>query len=426
VVLTHNANGEYGHVHHRQVNRMVGKLWGDVVQSGFGAKNINGLVRLPEPILSRKRTLFDIYQSAGKHARMKLYPPYKLDFEPLVIPENIVLEAADKFKSPKTWKEIAGSGDLARRDAEKTYKIAVLADTRGWAHDVISRHVKRNLPPEIQLELFFLYDERFTKQLSVTVNEDDYDLIHLLSWRYWPVIKKWGFSRQKLVTTIIGHREVARDSPSFLEVMGNFACVSVVSPRLYQELSPVVPGLFLTPCGVDTQTFYPGSEKMGSDFTFGAVGRHYVVEGEYDDIKGWKKILEPLTTALRPLEAHYLRVDKAACIPYKSMPDFYNQFHCYVCASRTEGLPLPLLEAASCGLILLSTDVGIAPEIIQEGRNGRILPRDVQSFTQAIIDLSNQRGRWAAMGKHSRKIMLSGWDWWSVAPRWAEFYQAAL
>ena len=426
VVFTHNANGEYGHPHHRQVSRIVRMLWGRTVQSGFGAGDINGVVRLPAPILLRKRMLFDLYQSAGKHARMKLYPPYGLDFEPLVIPEDVTLEAAERLKAPKTWKEMAGPGDLARRKAGKVTRIAVLADTRGWAHDIIASHVRRNLPPEFEVDLLYLYDEEFTHRLPIALDEADYDLIHLMSWRYWPVIQDWGLPRKKLVTTILGHRELyGKDRPRFLEVMEQFTCVSTFSQKLFGELSAFLPGLFLTPCGADTQVFYPGPREMENGFVFGAVGRHYVEPDEPDDIKGWKQILEPLAAELHPLRAHYLQIDRAAQVSYEQMPHFYRQCHCYLCTSRSEGNPLPLLEAAASGLALLSTDVGVAPEIVEEGRNGRILPRDRQAFAEAIVELARDRERCVAMGERSRKVMLASRDWWSVAPRWAEFYRGA-
>jgi glycosyltransferase involved in cell wall biosynthesis len=425
IVLTHNANGEYGHIHHRQVHRLVKEIWGTVIESGFGAAKINALVRLPEAIFHRKKMLCDLYQNAGKAARLKLYPPYELDYEPLTIPEGMSLDNAEIISPSCSWQELNGSAELARRKAEKVRRIAVLADTQGWAHDVIIGHVKQNLPPEFELDIIFLYDEHFTRQLPVHVREDDYDLIHLLSWRYWPLIKDWGFSPKKLVTTLIGHRGVDPKNADFLEVMSHFARVSVVSRRLYQELTPAVPRLSLTSCGVDTQIFFPGSVRKTDDFSFGSVGRHYVVEGEPDDIKGWKTILEPLARDLAPLKAYYLQVDKAAQQTHNEMPDFYRQFHCYLCSSKTEGLPLPLLEAAACGLILLSTDVGIAPEIIADGKNGNILPRNVQGFLQAIRALSNQPELWHSMEQWSRKIILQGWDWWSVTPQWAEFYQLA-
>ena len=161
-------------------------------------------------------------------------------------------------------------------------------------------------------------------------------------------------------------------------------------------------------------------------FTYGAVGRYYVEKNQHDDIKGWKLILEPLALELSPQKAKYLQVDKAAKIPYEAMPDFYMECHCYICSSKSEGNPLPLLEAASCGLPLLSTEVGIAPEIIQEGGNGMILPRKKHAFAKAIKDLSNRKTRCNEMGKHSRKIILSNRDWWFVTKKWAEFYQSVL
>lgn len=423
LVLTHNSNGEYGHIHHRQVSRMVRKQWPGAIQSGFGAEGINAIVYLPQAVAERKRTLFDLYQSAGKNARMRLYPPFALDYEPWVIPAGVSFQSAERI-APTTWQEVSGLSDLARRRADTTRRVAVLADTRGWAHDVIISNVRRNLPPELDLEIHFLYNQDFTRQLPVALRPDDYDVIHLLSWRYWPLVRDWDLPAGKLVTTLIGHRGVNGRSPEFLETLSHFARVSVVSARLYRELCPVIPHLFLTPCGVDTQAFVPGSGEIAGGFTVGAVGRHYVEAGVGDDIKGWQMILDPLATSLHPARARYLKIDRAAQVPHERMADYYHQLHCLLCASRSEGLPLPLLEAASCGLILLSTDVGVAPELIVEGENGRLLPREVDAFSVAIRELARQPERWAVMGRHSREIVLAGWDWWSLAPRWAEFYMA--
>jgi glycosyltransferase involved in cell wall biosynthesis len=427
VVLTHNPSGEYGHPHHRQVCRIVKKFWKKSFQSGFGAQNINGLVRLPPAIFSRKRELFDFYQSAGKNERMKLYPPYQVDFEPLVTTGNIPLKAVEKIHPPTTWKQLTGLRDRACRNTRHVYKIALLADTKNWAHHIIATYLKRYLPPGFDVDIFYLFNEDYSQPIPCTFNGDDYHIIHLMSWRHWEKIKHYRYSPHKLVTTIHGHRGIDKDNQHiFPEIMQHFAAVSTVSQKLFKELSRLLPMVRLTPCGVDTQVFYPGSRQGDKPFTYGAVGRYYVETNGHDDIKGWKLILEPLALEMSPQKAKYIQVDKAAKIPYEAMPDFYRECHCYICSSKSEGNPLPLLEAASCGLALLSTGVGIAPEIIEEGQNGMILPRKKHAFAKAIKDLSNSKTRCNEMGKHSRKIILSHRDWWFVTKKWAEFYQSVL
>jgi glycosyltransferase involved in cell wall biosynthesis len=44
-----------------------------------------------------------------------------------------------------------------------------------------------------------------------------------------------------------------------------------------------------------------------------------------------------------------------------------------VCTSRQEGVPYPVLEAMSCECVVLSTEVGIVPEIFDDGVNGFLL-----------------------------------------------------
>lgn len=44
------------------------------------------------------------------------------------------------------------------------------------------------------------------------------------------------------------------------------------------------------------------------------------------------------------------------------MPEYYHKLNVYVCVSITEGTPKPLLEAMGCGVLVITTDVGIAKE----------------------------------------------------------------
>lgn len=60
----------------------------------------------------------------------------------------------------------------------------------------------------------------------------------------------------------------------------------------------------------------------------------------------------------------------------EEMRDFYHSLDVYVCASRSEGAPNPCLEAAACGIPLVTTRVGSMPELIQDGVNGPFVERD--------------------------------------------------
>jgi glycosyltransferase involved in cell wall biosynthesis len=72
-----------------------------------------------------------------------------------------------------------------------------------------------------------------------------------------------------------------------------------------------------------------------------------------------------------------------------------------VLPSRSEGYSLALLEALTAGLPVVSTRVGIAPEVIVEGRNGRLVERENASdLARGLVAMADpaERQRCTASG----------------------------
>jgi len=70
------------------------------------------------------------------------------------------------------------------------------------------------------------------------------------------------------------------------------------------------------------------------------------------------------------------------------MVDFYRSLDAYICTSRTEGGPHPILEASSCGIPVISTPVGIAPELIEDKINGLLIKRNIDSIPRCNYQTS--------------------------------------
>ncbi len=77
----------------------------------------------------------------------------------------------------------------------------------------------------------------------------------------------------------------------------------------------------------------------------------------------------------------------------------------FVLTSRSEGLNTSAIEAAACGLPLVTTDVGGLPEIVSDGQNGALCPADdLNAFTRAAVSIVEDDSLRQKMARASREI----------------------
>lgn len=75
--------------------------------------------------------------------------------------------------------------------------------------------------------------------------------------------------------------------------------------------------------------------------------------------------------------------------PTPKVADYYKASSIYVMTSRSEGLPMVLIEAKSCGMTCLSYNCPIGPhEIIRDAKDGYIIPvGNDKIYAQRLIEL---------------------------------------
>jgi glycosyltransferase involved in cell wall biosynthesis len=77
-----------------------------------------------------------------------------------------------------------------------------------------------------------------------------------------------------------------------------------------------------------------------------------------------------------------------------------------VVSSRWESGPLVLFEAMQLGRPVVTTAVGAAPELVDDGVTGRIVPvGDAAAFAAAVLDVLQDPVRAAAMGAAGRDVV---------------------
>ncbi len=74
----------------------------------------------------------------------------------------------------------------------------------------------------------------------------------------------------------------------------------------------------------------------------------------------------------------------------KDVGRFFKLFDVFVLSSHMEGLGTSVLDALACGLPVVATAAGGIPEMIENGKNGLLVPpRNPQALAQAILKLLN-------------------------------------
>jgi len=73
---------------------------------------------------------------------------------------------------------------------------------------------------------------------------------------------------------------------------------------------------------------------------------------------------------------------------YLEIPKYYNALDLYLVASRAEGGPKAIVEAMAAGIPLVSTKVGMAPDIVKDGYNGLLAEiEDVETLSEKAAEV---------------------------------------
>jgi len=96
------------------------------------------------------------------------------------------------------------------------------------------------------------------------------------------------------------------------------------------------------------------------------------------------------------------------------MIDFYRSIDFLIVSSSTEGTPNPALEAASCGVPIITTPVGNMPDLIKDEENGFIVDSPKYTLFKEVLqrkvkDISED-GYWR-MSQNIRSSIMDGWKW---------------
>ena len=107
--------------------------------------------------------------------------------------------------------------------------------------------------------------------------------------------------------------------------------------------------------------------------------------------------------------------------------EYYQNATVYVLPSYYEGLPTTLLEAMSCGIPTIATDVKGSSEVITDGETGLLVPpRDPKRLADAILRLLEEEELRKRIGINARRHVVDNYDWEIITDKIEKAYKMVL
>jgi glycosyltransferase involved in cell wall biosynthesis len=345
---------------------------------------------------------------------------------------------------------VAGGVVRARtRSWVRHSRLFAVGERTGWSVDEDARHVEaaaRRLGYEVAPSSW----GRFATAQSV-----------FLASHFEALQPRWLESTHRLGTAYLHGRPGTEGYPEFDRAFETLRALPVRFSRIqvtHAEMRDLVleagvePGaVHLIPIGIDLVSFpvVTAVRRSAARARFGLPEGAFVVGSFQKDGVGWGEGLEPklikgpdvLVAALRAVQASipelrvlltgpargYVRqeLDRAG-IPYDhavvhsraELAAAYHAVDVCVVPARQEGGPKAVLESMAAGIPLVTTRVGQAPELVEDGANGWLVDvEDPGGLAERMIEVHSGR---AARVLESARATAERYDLEQLDPLWGK------
>ena len=290
-------------------------------------------------------------------------------------------------------------------------KALLIIDQYGWAFDFISRGIMKHSS---------MFDYSVKRMTEINSDDKVFDLAFVFNydaWNYMGGTRMWiGRARKCL-----GVRTDIID-PEFIPQVPHFHAVGCNSMKTYKELleyHPDAGNIYYTPNGVDTDIFQPTS-RSGETFKLGWAGS---AERPCKRVHLARRLDYPVRVMCQRWGKHFKKGRSR-----KPMQKFYAIIDCLVHTSNREGMTSVALEAAACGLPIVTTDVGDMAQLVEAEWLVPIEPEDVvvREMNKRLEILKDDVELRHRVGERNRREILENWDWRHRVAGYEEMFRGAM
>ncbi len=333
-------------------------------------------------------------------------------------------------------------------------KIALIVDTDDWAFSNISKQIIKNLSNKYDFKYIVMKD--FDNLLQVLLLAKNCDLIHFF-WRgpfininsdyVYEYLKKLGITNQKeyisnlvknsnISTSVYDHLYLENNAIVTKKILNNVKNYYVSSNKLmqiYKKINGIKKPKTVITDGVDLNKFYPINidrfDKLNKrKIVIGWVGNSKWSD-EIEDFKGVNTILKPAINELikegYPIKMFFADRNEKM-ISHEEMVNYYSKIDLYICTSKIEGTPNPVLESMACGVPIISTDVGIVPDVFGVKQNKFIIQeRSVESLKSMIKYILSDKSIFKELSNENLK-QIRTWTWEEKVIDFDKYFEKCL
>lgn len=290
-------------------------------------------------------------------------------------------------------------------------QVLIIIDQYGWAFDFVSRGIIKHSDA---------YDYTVKRWLEVNSEDRGFDAVFAFNFDTWHDTggrRMWLGKARKC----IGIRSNPPDPRLIPEIPYFHAvgCNSLKTMDIVKNIYPGADNIYFTPNGIDTELFKP-TPRSGETFRLGWAGS---AERPCKRVHLTRELNYPVRIMCKRWGKYFTKG-----VSREPMQRFYAGIDCLVHTSNVEGMTSVAIEAASCGLPIVATDVGDMCELVESEWLVPVEPDDVvvREMNKRLDILKEDVELRHQVGERNRREVLEHWDWRHRVKGYEEMIKGAL